>query len=583
MTVKSGTSKSTASTPKSPSGQPQEQSQSKKRRRNPTGPIGTSSRKKKGGPASTADPVVRKVAQPPTHTLIIDNGGDTLKYGWSTDEKPNFLPNVTARLAHQITVLVGDELAQVQNPNSLLAVTRSLERGLISNMGNQVQVWKRLLDLMGVSIPMQSEVATVFGWKVAAARSLKTARESTPKKMVPSHSIAVVLLLPPNCPRLLLDQIVYVWMEDFGVAHVGFGTSPVCAAHSHSRFNTSCTVDLGWSSSLIVPTFRNKAILPEAVSRLPIGGRHLINMLKYYMSYRQYNLMDQEHLLRDVMEKLAFVSLDINCDLELARRKSSGLRPYDRDYVLPDYQSTHQGQIRLPQALQYALAKESEKKEAQEDQTEEEDEEDEDFEADHEDEDSKSASNEGNAPETENGQAEDGLDEEEEEETMEQRRQRILQQRAKEEMQRRKLAEEEQVLRVSVERFVVPEVLFRPSDAGLAADLVGLAPAIVKSIQACPQHFHPALYQSIYLVGGLCQIPNLKSRLELELRTLIPVEYDLAIDMSATPTEQAWLGAKCWITQTSFSQWSISREEWLASGKRKSYGRLLIANGGNCV
>eukprot|EP00934_Nitzschia_sp_Nitz4_P000167 Nitzschia sp. Nitz4//scaffold38_size140716//119027//120700//NITZ4_003169-RA/size140716-processed-gene-0.44-mRNA-1//1//CDS//3329550144//167//frame0 len=530
-----------------------------------------------------AEAPVSQPLSPPTHTLIIDNGGDTIKYGWSTDEHPKSIPNVTARLAHQITLLVGDELSQVQNPNSLVAVTRNMERGLISDMGNQTQVWKRLLDWMGVIIPLQSEAATALGWKAAASRAAKASQGNLPPKTIPASSVAVVILVPPHCPRLLLDQIVYIWMEDFGVSYVGFGNSAVFAGEEHATFKTCCTVDMGWSSTTIVPTFKQKAIQPEAVRRLPIGGRHLVNILKYYMSYRQYNLMDQEHLLRDVLQKLAYVSLDLEGDLKVARSKNSGLRPFDRDYILPDYQSTHEGQIRLPPALERAL--EQAKNPAQKEDSEDDEEEDEDFAAD----DSNDESDDGNDNEedreTTNANKNDDSsdDEDEEEESPEQRQKRQLQAKAEEERRRREQAEAEQVLRVSTERFVIPEVLFHPADAGMTADLLGLAPAIVQAIEKCPEHFQPALYQRIFLVGGLSQIPNLKARLERELRSLAPSEYDLHVELSETPVNQAWLGAKKWVNGTSYTNWSINREEWVSSGKRKAYGRLLLSNGGNCI
>jgi actin-related protein len=547
--------------------------------------------------AAASTTSTRKPPVPPTHTLIIDNGGDTLKYGWITEEQPKYLPNVTARLAHQITLLVGDELARVQNPNSLVTITRSLERGLISNMGNQTQVWKRLLDLLGVAIPLPSEAATALGWKVSGAG--RTKQTDLPAKTIPSHSIAVVLLLPPHYPRLLLDQIVYVWLEDFGVAHVGFGNSTVCAAQEHSTYKTSCTVDLGWSSSVIVPTFRNQAILSEAIRRLPIGGRHLINILKYHMSYRQYNLMDQEHLLKQVLEQLSYVSLQFEDDLKMARHKPSGRRPYDRDYILPDYQRTHQGHIRIPPALQRDLERELKEKnnnveEDDDDDDDDDEEDDEDFEADDsgdDDEDDNLSDDEGNKDEadkkkskdTKMDTADDDDDEDDEEQTIEQRRKQLLQQRAEEERRRREQEEEEQVLRLSVERFSIPEILFRPSDAGFPSELVGLAPAIIQSIQACPEHFHAALYRSIRLVGGLSKIPHLAPRLDREVRALAPTEYEVHVDVADSSLDQAWFGAKRWITQAPYTEWSISREEWETAGKRKAYSRLLKVNGGTCI
>lgn len=524
--------------------------QPKKRRR-----VQASSPKSKKAPV----PVVE-----PAKTLIIDNGGDSLKYGWSTDENPRILPNVTARLKHQFTVLVGDELKKVQNPNSLMALTRSTERGMICNLGNQTQVWKRMLDILGVVVPSTSEAADTFGWKTS-----RKIDSNLPK--IPSHTIAVMILLPPNCPRLLLDQIMYVWMEDFGVSRVGFGISSAFAAKEHPVYKCACTIDMGWSSTLVVPTFKQKPVQASSIRRCPIGGRHMINMLKYYMSYRQYNLMDQEKILREVFERLSYISLTFKDELKLARYKPSGRRPYDRDFILPDYQTSHEGEIRIPLALQREI--QDQNKEESNDQEEDDNESsDEDF-------------DEGESAGGENDDdqgAEYVEEDDEEEETHEEKRRRLLRERAEQERLRREQEQEEQILRVSVERFTIPEVLFSPQDAGLPSDLVGVAQAVVQAIDSCPKAFHPALYQSIYITGGVSQLANFNSRLEEELRTLVNPDYSLKIEMSDSPTSQAWIGARLWINQkSSMMQWSVGREEWgTSSSKRKVYSRLLVSNGG---
>jgi actin-related protein len=540
-----------------------------------------------------------------------------LKYGWITDDKPRKpLPNISARLIHQFTTLVGDELGKVQNPNSLIAHTRSTERGLITNLENQTRVWKRMLDLLGVVTPVTTDAARYFGWNIAASRGkarktsgIATARAEMDKIVpVPAHSLAVILLLPPHCPRLLLDQILQIWFEDFGVGHVGLGISTVCASYNQihaTSWKTSCTVDMGWSSTLIVPTFRGRPIQSNSIRRLPVGGRQMINMLKYYMSYRQYNLMDQTHLMREVFENLCYLSLDAIQDLALARQKPSGRRMYDRDFVLPDYQRTYHGEIRIPLALQKDLEREAQKAQGEGTQDEDDDEDDEDFEeiedADSDDgqnadcddhnleindqnEDDNKGKKKRSKDKNWDGEGSDEADdeeEEEEEETLEQKRKRILQVRAQEERRKRQQEEEEQVLRVSLERFAVPEVLFRPMDAGLMPDLVGLAQSIVQSVEACPPYYRPALYQSIYLVGGVSRLENLISRLERELRSLIISEYDMKILLADSPIDQAWIGARHRFSQEPYNQWSISRQEWEAVSKRKAYAKLLLGNGGS--
>jgi actin-related protein 6 len=530
-----------------------QQQQAKKRRRAPNS---STSRKKK-------EVTQKSVAfVEPIKTLIIDNGGSTIKYGWSDSAQPEKIPNITARLKHQFTILVGDELEKIQNPNSLHALTRSTERGMIVNLGNQTQVWKRMLDKLGVSIKPNSEAANAMGWKVNSRN-----KNHIETQKIPSHSIAVLILLPPFCPRILLDQILCVWMEDFGVSRVGFGVSSILAAKEHSELRCSCTVDFGWSSTLVVPTFKKKPVEPSAIRRMPIGGRHMVNMLKYYMSYRQYNLMDQEKILGEVFEKLTYLSLNFKEEMKIAQYTPSGRRPYDRDYILPDYQTTHEGKTRIPFALQMELEKRNGSGENQEDD----DDEDEDFE-----EGSHGSDGEG---ENNNSQSFDD-DDDDEEETENEKRKRLLKERAERDKLRKEQEEEEQVLRVSVERFAVPEVLFRPHDAGLHTDLVGIAQAVVQAVDACPKAYHAALYQSLFITGGVSKMQNLKIRLEKELRTVVSPDYKIRVELADSPIDQAWIGAKAWAQQISSKEFAIGRDEWETSSKRKNYSRLLVSNGG---
>jgi actin-related protein 6 len=130
-------------------------------------------------------------------------------------------------------------------------------------------------------------------------------------------------------------------------------------------------------------------------------------------------------------------------------------------------------------------------------------------------------------------------------------------------------------------------VLFRPTDAGLAANLAGLPQAIVSSISACPRQYQAAMYQSIRVVGGLAQLSNLQERLERELRCLAPCQYEVRVEVVDAPVDQAWLGAKKWVQQRSYSEWSIRMDEWEASRKEprkpKTWHRLLADNGGAVV
>ena len=477
----------------------------------------------------------------PDRVLIVDNGGDTIKFGWNTDDIPQLIPNITARLPQQWSVLAGDQVSNIQNKNQLIGVTRSTERGIIVNLGNQVQVWKRMLDLLKVSIPLETETAHAFGWKLSK-------NENRPN--IPAHTCAVLMTVSPYCPRILLDTIAVVWMQDFGFSHVGFCTATLVASVPHPLYETACCVDMGWSACHIVATHRGKVY---AVRRLPIGGRHLVRIWQYHVSYRQYNLMDQEWILRDVMERTAFVAGDFMMEMRLADKLPAGKRPFDREYVLPDFQTTLEGTVRLPPALQReqdTTCSSSDDESMKEDVEEMED-----------------VNSEG-AISTEEVELDD------EEETLEEKKQRLLRERAEEARRRRELEESHQVLQISVERFAVPEILFRPSDAHFPKEWPGLHQAIHQTIQECPEYLHLPLYKSVQVTGGLSKLENLSSRLYDELQRLAPVEVEVKLDFLNPAENGAWLGARR-KSLGNLSEWSFTRAEWENCGRKGAWERLL--------
>lgn len=100
---------------------------------------------------------------------------------------------------------------------------------------------------------------------------------------------------------------------------------------------------------------------------------------------------------------------------------------------------------------------------------------------------------------------------------------------------------EQQVLSMEVERFVVPEVLFRPSDVGLRQG--GLPEAVVEAVEACDIGLRGALYNNIVLTGGNVLFPGFAQRLHTELRIRVPEYYSVKVQAPPDPIEYAWRGA----------------------------------------
>ncbi|KAK4696365.1 hypothetical protein P7C71_g1533, partial [Lecanoromycetidae sp. Uapishka_2] len=112
-------------------------------------------------------------------------------------------------------------------------------------------------------------------------------------------------------------------------------------------------VDSGFSHSTVTPLFNGRPI-HQAIRRLDIGGKFLTNYLKELVSIRQYNMLDEPHLMNEVKEAICYVSENFRRDLESTWKRTSatrkqalaGEREIVVDYVLPDYNLHKQGFMR---------------------------------------------------------------------------------------------------------------------------------------------------------------------------------------------------------------------------------------------
>lgn len=75
------------------------------------------------------------------------------------------------------------------------------------------------------------------------------------------------------------------------------------------------------------------------------------------------------------------------------------------------------------------------------------------------------------------------------------------------------------------ERFMVPELIFRPSD--IAMDQAGLAGIIIEAANAVHPDLRPLLFSNVICSGGTSQLPGFSQRLLSELRPLVPDHYEV--------------------------------------------------------
>ena len=84
-----------------------------------------------------------------------------------------------------------------------------------------------------------------------------------------------------------------------------------------------------------------------------------------------------------------------------------------------------------------------------------------------------------------------------------------------------------QVLRLTNERFAIPELLFHPSDVGIQQ--MGVAEAIIEACRACSEKAFAHLLPNIVVVGGCALFAGMADRLQKEVRALTPEHIDVSV------------------------------------------------------
>jgi actin-related protein 6 len=122
----------------------------------------------------------------------------------------------------------------------------------------------------------------------------------------------------------------------------------------------------------------------------------------------------------------------------------------------------------------------------------------------------------------------------------------------------------EDVLTLRNERFVIPEILFHPSDIGMQQS--GIADLVVQSLSVLPIGLWPGLLANIVVVGGNALFENFIQRLQSEIVQRVPDECVVRVARPEDPITSTWSGAAKFATHEHADMLSVTKQDYEEHG-----------------